>query len=65
MRGLRRFLVFLRLVMPNYATNGRSHKTMVAREVSGSATDDRTFYAAFRLGRYCCCGDDQRQCGAT
>ena len=54
MRGLRRFLVFLRLVMPNCATSGRSHKPMVAREVSGSATDDRTFYAAFRLGRYCC-----------
>jgi hypothetical protein len=32
MRGLRRFLVFLRLVMPNYATSGRAHQTMVARE---------------------------------
>ena len=27
----------------------------MAREVSSSATDDRTFYAAFRLGRYYCC----------
>jgi hypothetical protein len=46
MRGLRRFLVFLRLVMPNYATSGRAHQTMVAREVSGGAADDRTPFAS-------------------
>ena len=45
-RGLRRLLVFLGLVMANDASCGRSHQTVVARDVSGGTADDRTFDAA-------------------
>jgi len=45
MRGLRRLLVFLGLVMANCASSGRSHQTVMAREVPNGTANDRIFYA--------------------
>jgi hypothetical protein len=46
---LRRFLVFLGLVMANDASCGRSHQTVVARDVSGRTADDRTGSVAIAI----------------
>jgi len=51
MRGLRLLLVFLGLVMANDASCGRSHQTVVARDVSSGTADDRTFDAALCVSR--------------
>ena len=46
---LRRLLVFLGLVMANCASSGRSHQTVMAREVPDGTANDRTFYATADL----------------
>jgi hypothetical protein len=62
---LRRLLVFLGLVMANCASSGRSHQTVVAREVPDGTANDRTFYATLCLSRNRRYGDDERKCSAA
>ena len=65
MRGLRRLLVFLGLVMANDASRGRSHQPVVACNVSGGTADNRTFDAALCVSRKRRHYDGERQCGAA
>jgi hypothetical protein len=47
------------------APSGRSHQTVMAREVSDGTADDRTFYAALCVSRNRHYGDDERQSSAA
>jgi len=51
--------------MANDASCGRSHQTVVARNVSGGTADDRTFDATLCVSRKRCHCDSERQCGAA
>ena len=65
MRGLRRLLVFLGLVMANDASRCCSHQPVVACDVSGGAADHGTFYAALCVSRKRRHSDGERQCSAA
>jgi hypothetical protein len=58
-------LALLGLVTTDDAACGRAHQAMMAGDVSGDATDDRAFDAAFRIGRTYRDGKCERQSGAA